>query len=202
MLSDSFSEVLIIVGSLLLQIPLPILAAQILWVNLVSDGFPALALTMEPEDPEIMNKRPTKEKSLVDFEGRVLIVIISLITSGSSLGLFYYFWKETGNLDLARTVTFTALGIDTLFYVFSVKSLDRIILKSKPFRNKYLNAAVVLGLFLQLSSIYIPFFNRVLRTVPLGWQEWEILMGVIVIGLLLIETVKWIFITYRKRHRT
>ena len=184
LLSDSLSEVIIIVGSLLLGIPLPLLAVHILWVNLVDDGFPALALTMEPEEEEIMNKKPEKIKSLLDFESKFMILVISFITGVSSLWLFWYFWHDTGNLDLARTVTFTSLAIITLCYVFSIKSLNYSIFKSNPFRNKYLNGAVLGGLSLQLIAIYIPFFNRVLGTVLLGWLEWQIILIVIILSVI------------------
>lgn len=201
LLSDSLSEVIIIVGSLLLGMPLPLLAVHILWVNLVDDGLPALALTMELGDKEIMNKKPRKETGLLDFESKFMIGIISLITGASSLWIFWYFWHNTGNVDLARTVTFTSLALITLCYVFSIKSLEYNIFKAKPFRNKYLNVAVLGGLFLQLIAIYTPFFNRAFSTVPLTWLEWEIILGVIVVVILLIEFIKWIFIEYYKKHK-
>ncbi len=199
LLSDSFSEIIIIIGSMIIGMPLPLVTAQILWINLVSDGFPALALTMEPEEDDIMKKKVDKIKSIFNFEGKVLVVIISLVTSITSLGLFYYFWKETGDIVLARTVTFTTLGIDTLFYVFSIKSLDKNIFKSKPFRNKYLNFAVILGLLIQLSAIYIPFLNRMLRTVPLHWSEWKVMILVMLVVFVLIEVIKSIFIHHRNK---
>ena len=198
LLSDSFSEIIIIVGSLILQIPLPILAAQILWVNLVDDGFPALALTMEPEDEKIMNQKPKKVNSLLDFESKFMILIVSMLTGFSSLLLFWYFWKETGNEDLARTVTFTSLAIITLFYVYSIKSLDHNIFKANPFKNKYLNGAVLIGLSMQLIAVYMPFFNRVLRTVPLTWKEWQVILAAILLVIILIEIIKAVFIHYQK----
>ena len=202
LLSDSFSEVAIIVGSLLLGLPLPLLAAQILWVNLVNDGLPALALTMEPEEEEIMNNRlRERNKQLFDFESRFLTIVITFLSASSSLWIFWYFLQMTGNVDLARTATFTALGIDTLFYVFSIKSLDHNILKAKPFRNKYLNGAVVIGLGMQMVAIYVPFFNKALRTVPLTWEEWKIILVVIVATIVLIEVIKAIFIKYYKNKK-
>ncbi len=198
LLSDSFSEILIITGSILLGVPLPLVTAQILWINLVSDGFPSLALTMEPEEEGIMVKKVDKIKSIFNFESKFLVVVISLVTSITSLGLFYYFWKTTGDIVLARTVTFTTLGIDTLFYVFSIKALDKNIFKSKPFRNKYLNIAVILGFLIQLLAIYTPFLNKMLRTIPLHWSEWKIMILVMLLVFVLIETIKGIFIHYRK----
>ena len=202
LLSDGLSEVIILVGGMVLQIPLPLLAAQILWVNLISDGFPALSLTMEPEEDSVMNRRPRKQNSLVDFEGKFLIVLISLITGLSNLWLFWYFYNTTGNVELARTVTFTALGLNTLFYVFSIKSLEHNIFKAKPFANKYLNGAVVVGIIAQLLAVYLPVLNKLLKTVPLGFKEWEIILAVVVGVVVMIEVAKAIFIYYRKRPTT
>jgi len=200
LLSDSFSEVMIIVGSLIMRIPLPILTVQILWVNLVNDSLPALSLTMEPEDEAIMNKKPRPHKKLLDFENKFLIFTISIITGATSLWLFWYFWKSTGDLDLARTVVFTALAIDSLLYVFSIKSLDHNIFKAKPFRNMYLNISVIIGFLLQLMAIYLPFLNKYLKTVPLSWREWQMILIMVAVAIVCIEIVKAIFI-WKFKHK-
>ncbi|OGY93692.1 MAG: hypothetical protein A2406_03945 [Candidatus Komeilibacteria bacterium RIFOXYC1_FULL_37_11] len=198
LLSDSFAEIIILVGSLLLQIPLPLLTAQILWINLIADGFPALALTMEPEDDNIMNQKPRRIKNLLDFQDRFMIGIISLTAALGSLWLFWHFYSQTDNEDLARTVAFTSLALITLFYVFSIKNLDYSLFKQNPFKNKYLNVAVVLGLIMQLVAVYVPFFSQFMRTVPLTWPEWKMILIVIFAVIVLIEIIKAIFIYYRK----
>ncbi len=199
LLSDSFSEVLIILGSLILGLPFPLLVSQILWINLVSDGLPNLALTMEPAEKYIMSKDYQKHnKELLGLEGKILIAIISIVTALSTVSLFYYFWQKTGDQVLARTVTFTALGIDTLFYVFSIRNLRESIFKSKPFRNIYLNFAVLGGLALQLIAIYIPFFNEFLNTIPLAWSEWRIILIFVFFVIIMIEAIKYLFNRYYK----
>jgi len=197
LLSDSFSEVLIILGSLLLGLPFPLLVSQILWINLVSDGLPNLALTMEPEEEDIMSKDYQEHnKELFGLEGKVLVGIISIVTGLSTIFLFYYFWQKTGDQVLARTVTFTALGIDTLFYVFSIRNLRENIFKSKPFRNIYLNFAILGGLLLQLMAIYLPFFNKFLNTVPLYWSEWSLILIFVFLVISMIESIKYLFNRY------
>ncbi len=197
LLSDSFSEVLIILGSLLLGLPFPLLVSQILWINLVSDGLPNLALTMEPEEEDIMSKDYQEHnKELFGLEGKVLVGIISIVTGLSTIFLFYYFWQKTGDQVLARTVTFTALGIDTLFYVFSIRNLRENIFKSKPFRNIYLNFAILGGLLLQLMAIYLPFFNKFLNTVPLYWSEWSLILIFVFLVISTIEFIKYLFNRY------
>ena len=199
LLSDSFSEIIIIFIAMIFAWPLPIVTAQILWINLVSDGLPNLALTAEPEDEAIMNKPSAKsKKNLLDFESKFLIATISLVTAFSTLFIFWWFWQKTGRLDLARTVVFTALGLDTLFYVFSIRTLKHSIFTSHPFQNKYLNGAVLVGVLLQLAAIYVPFLNKALDTVPLSWSEWQMILLFLVVVILLIEIIKHIFIFYSK----
>lgn len=201
LLSDSVAAIIILVGSLLLHIPLPLLAAQILWINLIDDGFPALALTMEPEDENIMNQKPRRIKNLMNFEDRFMIGIISLMAALGSLWLFWHFYTHTGNQELARTVAFTSLALITLFYVFSIKNLDHSLLRHNPFKNKYLNIAVIVGIAMQLMAVYVPFFNQTLRTVPLSWNEWQLIWIMIFIVLVLIELIKAIFIYYNKQSK-
>ena len=199
LLSDSFSEVLLVIGSLLLGMPLPLLPAQILWINLITDGFPNMALTLEPEEREVMSEPPQpRHKSILDTERRLLIGIVSGFTAITSLGIFYYFWKLVGDLELARTVTFTTLGIDSLLYVFSCRTLRHSIFQADFFANKYLLLAVGLGGIFQLAAVYVPFFQNVLRTVPLGLNEWLIIATVNVLVILAIEAVKWHFISRHK----
>ncbi len=200
LLSDSFSEIIIISVAILFAWPLPILTAQILWINLVGDGLPNLALTAEPEDPDILvGHKRRKDKNLLSFESKFLIAVISIITASASLLLFWFIYQSTSNLVLAQTVVFTALGLDSLFYVFSIRNLKKNIWQSNFLVNKYLNWAVLFGLLLQVSAIYLPFFNKVLHTVPLSWREWEIILLFVVIVILSIELIKGIFNRYYQK---
>ncbi|NQU83998.1 MAG: cation-translocating P-type ATPase, partial [Parcubacteria group bacterium] len=105
LLSDSFSEIILILGSLLLALPLPILPAQILWVNLVEDTFPNIALAFDPGEKEVMNEKPRKKgTSILDKEMKMLIFIIGIFTDVILFGIFYYFWKTTGNLEYTRSI--------------------------------------------------------------------------------------------------
>ena len=122
------------------------------------------------------------------------------MTGISTIFLFYYFWKKTGDEVLARTVTFTALGVDTLFYVFSIRNLKENIFKSKIFRNIYLNFAILGGFLLQLIAIYLPFFNKVLGTTPLYWSEWSLILLFVFIVITTIEFIKYLFNRYHYKY--
>ena len=199
LLSDSFSEIFIISASLILSLfirdfPLPLLAAQILWINVITDGFPNIALTVEPKEKEIMDEPPRKKtEPLLNLEIKVLIGLISLITAVSAFGLFYLYWQG-GDLEKARTITFTVLGIDSLLYIFSCRSLKHSIFQKNVFSNKYLILAVIAGGFLQLAAIYSPILQKVFRTVPLNIWDWVIILMVCFGVIVAVEAVKYIFI--------
>ncbi|MBI4122667.1 MAG: HAD-IC family P-type ATPase, partial [Parcubacteria group bacterium] len=177
LLANSFTEMAVVVVGLLLGWPLPILAAQILWINLVTDGLPDLALTQEPEEEGVMDEPPQeRHMPILDYERKFLIVFISAITSAVTLGLFYLIWKTEGDLDRARTVAFTAIGVESLLYVFSVRSIRRSIFETKLFANRWLLAAVAGGFVIQIVGVYAPFFQTFLRTVPLSLADWLLIL--------------------------
>ncbi len=200
LLSDSFSEVLLIMGSLILGWPLPLLPAQILWINLVTDGFPNMALTVEPEEKEIMNEPPQeRQKPILDTERNIIIATISIVTAISSLIIFHLYYTHTGDLSLARSLVFATLGVDSLLYVFSCRSLRHSVIHTGFFANKFLLLAVAGGFVIQLAALYVPFFQRVLRTTALNLFEWGIVLFTSLIVIILIELIKYIFIVRHKR---
>ena len=197
LLADSFSEIILIGGSLLMNLAfLPLTAAQILWINLVDDGLPGLALAFEPQEKDIMKQKPQPKKApLLDKEMKAIISIISIVTSLMLFALFLWLLKNSLDEAYIRTMIFTGLGVGSLFYVFATKSLRQPIWKINMFSNKYLIAAVLIGFSFLVSAIYVPFLQTLLRTVPLvRWQDWLIVLGIGLFNLTLIEITKWFFI--------
>jgi len=181
-----------------LGLPLPLLAAQILWINLVTDGIPNIALTVEPEEKEIMKESPQeRDKPILDLERKTLIFLISLVTAAMTLVIFYVIWKTTGDLAKARTIAFTLLAVDSLLYVFSCRSLRRPIWKTRFFSNKYLIAVVSAGFVLQLTAVYWTPLQTVLRTVALNAADWGIILAAGFLVIALIEATKYVFIVER-----
>lgn len=201
LLSSGFSEMILITGALVLGLPLPLTAAQILWINLVTDGFPNVALTLEPGEKDIMKEPPRKKERIFDSEMKVLIFIIGIITDLLLFGIYFYFLGSSRDLAHIQTMIFAALGVSSVFYVFSCKSIRHSIFDTKIFSNLWLIGAVFVALFLQVIAIYLPFFQRILRTVPLNAGDWLLVAVVGIINILAIEFGKWIFIVRRKRHR-
>jgi len=200
LLSDSFSEVVLVAGALLAGFPLPILPAQILWVNLVEDGLPDIALAFEPKEKDLMQQKPHSQSApLLTKEMKVIIFIIGIATDLILLGLFFWLWRNNHNLPYVRTMVFAALAINSLFYVFSCKSLRRNLWHINPFSNRYLVGAVAIGFLMLTAAIYIPALQSLLKTVPLGFYDWLILVGLGLANIILIEATKWYFIS---RHQT
>jgi len=201
LLSDSFSEVILVGVSLIFGWPLPIIAAQILWVNLIEDGPLGIALAFEKKERNVMAQKPEHYSFfLLTREMKTLIFIIGLVTDVLLLALFYYLLKHIGyEIIHIRSVIFAALTIDSLFYIFSCKSLRRNIWRINPFSNKFLIWAWVFGVVMLLAAIYLPPLQSLLKTVPLNLFDWTLILGVGLINIFLIEMTKYYFIA---RHET
>jgi len=199
LLSDSFTEVILIGVSMLLGWPLPILAAQILWINLIEDGLPDIALAFEPKEKGLMKQKPQgQEIPLLTKEMKVLIFIIGLLTDLFLLGLFFYLLNYSGyTIPHIRSVIFAGLAIDSLFYVFSCKSLRRNLWQINPFSNKFLIAAWLFGILMLIAALYLSPLQDLLKTVPLTFFDWQLILALGLINIVLIEGTKWWFIKYK-----
>lgn len=207
LLSDSFSETIligasIIGASIVKGFPLPITAVQILWINLVEDSLPSIALAFEPKEEGIMERKPQpKNIPLLTKEMKAIIFIIGIFTDVLLLGLFYWLLRTFGVSHLAyiQTMIFTSLGIDSLFYLFSCKTLRKNIWKENIFNNKFLLWGWSFAMFTLVIAIYVPILQSLLGTVALGWFDWTIIFGFGLTKLGLIELAKYYFIV---RHKT
>ncbi|MFC1727085.1 cation-translocating P-type ATPase [Patescibacteria group bacterium] len=200
LLSDSFTEVILISVSLLLGIPLPITAVQILWVNLIEDGLPGLALAFEPEEEGLMTEPPRKrEESILNKEVKILIFIIGIFTDLLLLGLFLLLLGKGLDLVVIRTVIFGGLAINSLFYVYSCRSLRRNLWQGNIFANKFLNLSVMIGFIMLIGGIHLPILSKFLGTTPLSFGYWAIILLVGIVNLMAIEVVKWLFIVSRQQ---
>lgn len=203
LLSDSFSEVILVVGSLILGLPIPITAAQILWVNLANDSLPNLSLTLEPKAKNLLERQPIEQDApLIDSRIKALIAVISLSTGLIALGLFAYLIHTGTDLATAQTISFTLLGVDSLLYVFSSRSLTRPVWQDSPMRNPWLVGAVIIGFGVQLSAVYVPFLQNLLGTVPLTLAHWEIIGMLSGVVIALIEITKYLFLHPIYKHHS
>jgi len=195
LLSDSFTEIILVSASLILGTPLPITAVQILWVNLIEDGLPGLALAFEPEEEGLMNEPPRKKhESILNKPVKILIFIIGVFTDLLLVMLFLLLLRQGLDLEKIRTFVFGGLAINSLFYVFSCKSLRANLWHEKIFSNKFLNISVFIGFVMLVAGVHLPFLNKLLGTVALNFSYWALIFFLGLVNIVAIETVKWLFI--------
>lgn len=191
LLTDAFSTTIVVAGAVLLGLPLPLLPAQILWMKLTESSLPAMALAFDEIDEGIMKLKPRrKDEPLINTDMKKLILFYALIMDSLLFIIFYLYWKSSGDLAYARTITFVALGLNTYFYVFAVRGFRMPVYKLNPFSNKFLLLALLLGISLVLIALYVPLFNKLLQTVPIGLHEWGILLVYAALSIIVYETGK------------
>ena len=203
LLSGSFSEVVMVTGSIVAGLPVAALPAQILWVNVIEDAFPTMALAFDPPSKENMKDKPRKKgQSIIDTEMRTMMILKSVLANIALFGIFLYFLKTTGDIKLTRTLVFVGFGIDALFFIFSIRNLRRMIWQIPLFNNLYLIAAVAFGWMALLLAIYWPPLQLLLQTEPLTVFHWAVMISFGIFNLCLMETVKWFFIVRHKHQKT
>lgn len=190
LLSANFSELGLILYSIMAGWPLPLIPLQILWINLVTDSTPALALGIESSDDELMTKKVRDIsrggilKGLISF-----IVIAGIIAFIADIGIFYweYIILQSG-IAKARTMTLMTSIMFQLFFTFTCRS-DKSIFKIGLFSNKWVLGAVVLGFALQLLLLYTP-LSIAFGVVPLALMDWVKIILISVSGLVIFEAYK------------
>ncbi len=187
LLSGNIAEVFIIFIAILLGMPMPLAAIQILWINLVTDGLPALALSVDPVDKKIMSRKPRPRDESIWQGIWKWIVGYGFTATACVLVLFSFGLNES--IIKAQTMAFTSLIVFEKFQSFSWRSLDRPILK-EIFRNKWLVYATLLTLSLQMVILYTP-LNQIFKVMPLNAFEWAIIIGLGLIVFLAREALRW-----------
>lgn len=201
LLSGAFAEIILVMGSIVAGLPVALTAAQILWINIISDSLPAMALSVEPKDKNLLKKRPVDpSQSFIDFEMKWMIGIISGISGILSLFLFMHYFYAEGILK-AQTVTFTALSLGTLAYVFSIRSMSSPVFSDKKQVNIPLYAAVGVGVILQICALYIGDLQTFLNTTPLLFSDWLMIALFAVLLIVLVEFSKLMFSRLHAHYR-
>ena len=201
-LSSSFSEIILILGALVLSLPLPILPAQILWINLIADGLPSIALTFEKGEQGVMSEPPrSKKEPILNSEMKVLIFLIGILTDVLLFGAFFYLLSNDVVIEEIRSFIFIALGINSLVYIFSVRKFRSSIFASSPFENKYLVGAVFIGFAMLFLPFLIPKLSELFKLTPISTLEGAILLGLAIIQLLIVEAVKEIYNVKRRKEK-
>lgn len=202
LLSCNVGEIFVMLIASLFRMPVPLLPIQILWINLVTDGLPALALGVDPIDKDIMKRspRPTNESVLTKKMG-TLILLQGVFIAICSLAAFYVvYYIEDEGIERARTASFIVLACSQLFHSFNCRSNHDSIFTLGFLSNRKLVYATLFSFMLQMAVVYVPVLQTVFKTQPLGLFDWVMVLIISSFPLIAMEIVK-LFMKLRLRLR-
>jgi Ca2+-transporting ATPase len=191
LLSSNIGEIGLMAGSVLLGLPLPLTAVQILFVNLATDGLPALALSVDPPEKDLMKRKPRNPRTGIFTRPVVTLMALGGIWSAIvNLGLFLWAMSTSRSIEEAMTMTFVSLVLIQFFKAYNFRS-DRHSVFQNPFANKWLNYAILWDLVLLVMVIYVPFLHTAFGTYYLPLEDWVITIGLAATIVPVLETAKW-----------
>ncbi|MCX5679032.1 MAG: calcium-transporting P-type ATPase, PMR1-type [Candidatus Omnitrophica bacterium] len=194
LLSCNAGEILVMLVSSLVGLPVPLLPIQILWVNLVTDGLPALALGVDPVEPNIMQRLPRRPNEPVVTKQRAFLMLAqgSFIAICSLLAFGFVLFVEKEGIGRARTAAFIVLACSQLFHSFNCRSTTESIFKIGIFGNKKLIVATLISFLLQMAAVYLPFAQKIFKTEMLGTFDWFLVLAISSFPLWAMEAVKFL----------
>ncbi len=204
LLTTNCGEILVLFGCIMLGMPLPLLPVHLLWINLVTDGLPALALGFEPAERDIMQRKPRKRDESLFAEGLGWgIILLGLLMAVCCILLFWWYLpKENSDPDqlaYARSLVFLTISMFQLFHVLAIRSSTESFFTLGLWSNYRLTFAVLLGTILQFAVIYIPAVQGFFHTVPLSLADALIGTGVATSIFIVLESWKaWCRLQSRK----
>ncbi|MCE9608239.1 MAG: cation-transporting P-type ATPase, partial [Planctomycetia bacterium] len=206
LLSCNFSEIFAVFIALMIGWPLPLVALQILWLNLITDIFPAFALALEPSAPDVMKRRPLDPKEpLLPLRFVGLIVWQGILLTGVTLFAFWIGMRRHGSegegLRQATTMAFMTLALAQVFHVFNARSQIRSAFTNRLFTNGWLWAAVGVCLLLQAAAVYLPLLQLVLHTAPPTVSDWGVIAACSLLPIGVVEMIKTIQRLVLRRRR-
>lgn len=189
LIATNIGEIVTILVGLLLGFESPLLAIQLLWINLVTDSFPAIAIGLEPAEKDIMNRKPVNSKKGIFSDG----LWGKIISEGMLIGILTIIAFSIGNkyfsLEVGRTMAFVSMGVLELVHSFNVKS-NQSIFKTKIFENKFLIGSFIIGTFIQVIVVLIPALANIFKLVPLNNVQWLITLIISILPLPIVEFQK------------
>ncbi len=191
LLSSNVGEVGLMAGAAVAGLPLPLTAVQILYVNLATDGLPALALSVDPPEPDLMRRSPRDPRVGVFTRPVVTLMLVAGAWAALvNLGLFWGLLESGRSEAEAMTMTFVSLVLIQFWNAFNFRS-DRLSALTRPFANRWLNLAIAWELTLLLAIVYVPFLQGPFGTYGLSATDWALVVGLSLTILPVIEAAKW-----------
>lgn len=192
LLSSNIGEIGLMAGATLLGMPLPLSAVQILYVNLATDGLPALALAVDPADRDIMRRKPNDPRKGI-FSRAVMLLMLTGGLWSTLVNLSLFQWARTSGRSIAEamTMTFVSLVLIQFFKAYNFRSERDPILRA-PFANKWLNIAIAWELVMLVAIVYVPVLHKPFGTFTLTWEDWAIVGAASLSVIPTIELAKFV----------
>lgn len=199
LLSCNVAEIAIIFIAALAGWPTPLTPIQLLWLNLLTDGAPALALGMEKGDPDTMDRPPRPPKEPI--VNRIMTIRIAIMTAAVTASVLAAFWygMNAHGVDLAETMAFVTLAFAELPIAYTTRSERYPLIKLGVFSNKWMQYAVSLSVILILAVVYIPILQGPFNTVPLTLEHWAVILPLAAMPAIVAEITK--LVLRRREHR-
>jgi Ca2+-transporting ATPase len=191
LLSSNIGEIGLMAGASLAGLPLPLTAVQILYVNLATDGLPALALAVDPPERGLMQRPPRDPRRGIFTRPVVMLMLVGGVWSALvNLGLFVWALNSGRSVPEAMTMTFVSLVLIQFFKAYNFRS-DRLSVLNQPFANKWLNLAIFWELVLLGLIVYVPILETTFGTYGLPWIDWVIIVAAAFTVSPVLELTKW-----------
>ena len=189
LIATNIGEIVTIFMGLLLGLKTPLLAIQLLWINLVTDSIPAIALGLEPAEEGIMHRKPRNSKKGLFADGLWNQIIIEGIMIGMLTLFAFSLGNNLYNVEVGRTMAFVSLGLLELIHCFNIKS-EQSIFKTGIFDNKYLIGSFILGTLIQVIVVIVPLFANIFSLVALNKTQWLYTIAISILPIPIIELQK------------
>ena len=189
LIATNIGGIVTIFVGLLLGVKSPLLAVQLLWVNLVTDSLPAIALGLEPPEKDIMNRPPRDSRKSIFADGLMGKIVVEGFMIGMFTILAFFIGNRYYGIEVARTMAFISLGMLELIHSFNVKS-EESIFKVGLFENKYLVGAFLLGTVLQLGIVFVPTLAEIFKLTQLNTTQWLITIAISIAPIIIVELQK------------
>lgn len=199
LIATNIGEIVTIFMGLILGLKSPLLAIQLLWINLVTDSLPAIALGLENPEKDIMNRKPVNSKKGIFSDGLWNKIIVEGIMIGILTLVAFSIGNKYYSLEVGRTMAFLSIGFLELVHSFNVKN-EKSIFESGLFENKYLLGSFILGIFIQIIVVIVPMFANIFELVPLNLTQWIITIAISILPVPVMELQKKI--DFRNSSRT
>lgn len=199
LLATNLGEIMVIIVAIMANLPLPIIATQIIWLNLVTEASLVVMLAFDPKEKNLLKRDFQKpSKIIIDAEMFLRMLLVALVMT--ACGLFVFVQYMDGDMVKAWTMTLTVLTVIQWYNIFNIRSAEKSIFQDKIFNNKYLVVGLLIAIALHVLAVYTPFLQSILKLTAISWNEWLFVLG-ISLSVIFVEEVRKLSLRMKINHR-